>query len=82
VFTALVRAEDSNGDIDTLKVIEPATIGSVGVAALTTSSVEPTVVVSESRTTLKIRGSGFLPGTRVTLTRPIHEGEGDGLAAA
>jgi len=68
VFTALVRVEDYHGNIDTLQVLEPATIGSAVATILQASSVAPTAIVPGTPTMLRIRGAGFSPGSRVTLS--------------
>lgn len=75
VFTALVRVEDNDGNVDTLKVLEPATIGSTAAATVQASSVAPTAIIPGESTMLRIRGTGFAPGSRVTLSNESGRAE-------
>ena len=68
IFTAQVRIEDSNGDVDTLAVQLPATIGSSQAASLEATAISPAIVVPATETMLRVRGSGFLPGSHVSLS--------------
>src|SRR5262249_4502164 len=73
--TADVMIEDSHGDLDTLSLVEPATIGDPDLAVLGTASVTPRQVHSSIPSMLRIHGSGFLPGSRVTLSNSSSETE-------
>lgn len=75
IFTADVRVEDSEGNIDTLQVLAPATIGPTLAAILQASTVAPTAIVPGTPTMLRIRGTGFSPGSRVTLSNESGRAE-------
>ena len=61
-----MRVQDSNGTVDTLRT-NRAAIGSAYGGSLSALSVSPNVLPPATPTLVRIRGSGFVPGARVTL---------------
>jgi len=70
VFLVEALTQDSAGQIDSLQVLNCATIlGGAGVS-VTVTDVQPTRLAADQSTVLTIDGERFVPGTRVSLRGP------------